>query len=75
MIGCEPATWLSLAGGAAEAGAAAGLSETVGFSGGRTAACLVSAAFGEALGIDPSGRGIGSLRLASAFGFAGGGIG
>src|SRR5476649_820149 len=69
-IGWEPATW-PFAGGAV----AAGVSESEGFSGARAAACLVSEAFGEALGIEASGRGGGSLRLASAFGFAGGEIG
>src|ERR1700704_278229 len=42
-IGCEPATRLSFAGAAA-----AGVSESDGFSGGRMAACLVSG-FGVAL--------------------------
>jgi hypothetical protein len=59
-IGCEPATMPSLAAGAA---AAAGVSETEGFSGGRAAACFISGF--DAFGIDPSGRGGGSLRLAS----------
>lgn len=72
-IGCEPATMLSFVAGAA----AAWLSASDGFSGGRgaAAACLGSAAFGAAaavaFGSAASERG-GSLRLASiTFGFAG----
>jgi hypothetical protein len=63
-IGCEPATRPSL-GVADAAGASA-----VGFNGGWAAACLVSGF--EGFGVEASGRGPGSLRLASiTFGFAG----
>src|SRR5258706_1005139 len=71
-IGCEPATMLSFAAGAAAA-ATAGVSATEGFSGGRAAACFVSG-FGVAaavFGAEASGRGT-SVRLTSTtFGFAG----
>ena len=73
-IGCEPVTMLSFAAGAA----AAAVSESDGFSGGRgaAAACLGSAALGTAamaFGSAASER-VGSLRLASiTFGFAGAG--
>jgi hypothetical protein len=72
-IGAAPATTSSFFAGAANA-AAAGESETDGFSGGWAEACLVSAAFGAeatAFGEATSERG-GSFRLASiTFGFAG----
>ena len=57
------------------AAAGAGASVTEGFSAGLTAvACLMSAAFGAAFGVAASGRGDGSLRLASTtFGLAGAG--
>ena len=60
-IGWAPATMASFAGAGAAAGAA-GVSESDGFSGGRAAAWLVSAAFGAAafgaaaFGAEASGR-------------------
>src|ERR1700738_4460464 len=71
MIGADPATRLSLAAGA---GAAAGVSETEGFNGGRLDACLVSAFGAMAFGMAASGRAGVSVRLASiTLVFAGGG--
>jgi hypothetical protein len=78
-IGWAPATRLLPVAGAA---GAAAVSVTAGLSGGRAAACFVSAlisVLGAAAvavaGIAPSGRGGRSLRLASAFGLAGGAAG
>ena len=63
---------LGVAGGGR--GAAAGVSETDGFSGGRLAACLGSAFGADVFGTAASGAARGSVRLASiTFGFAGGG--
>ena len=62
-IGWAPKTSPSLA-----AGEDAAVSETVGFSGGRATACLISgldASGLEAFGIETSARGGGSFRLAS----------
>jgi hypothetical protein len=53
-IGCAPATMLGAAGAAAGAAAAA-VSVAVGFRGGRTAACLVSAFGVEAFATEASG--------------------
>jgi hypothetical protein len=65
-IGAEPATWA----GAEAAGA--GASDTDGFRDGRLAACLGSGFGAAAFGTAASGRGAGSVRLASTtFGFAG----
>jgi hypothetical protein len=57
-IGCAPATMLGAAGAAgaaAGAAAAAVVSVAVGFRGGRTAACLVSAFGVEAFATEASG--------------------